>query len=52
MGANQLLASDVVLQAGALNAVSVTLSAEIKESKVLEHAEASLRNAKAMAGVN
>jgi hypothetical protein len=49
MGANSLLAADVALQAGALAATSAEVSMVAKESKVLEHAYASLLNARAMA---
>ncbi len=49
MGANELLAADVALAAGALNATSVTISMSTKASAVLGHAAASLRNAQAMA---
>jgi hypothetical protein len=47
MGANDLLAADVALQAGALNATSVTIAQSAKASAVLGHASASLRNAMA-----
>jgi hypothetical protein len=51
MGANSLLAADVVFSAGTLNARSVTVSADSKASNVVSHAAASLANAKAMAHV-
>jgi hypothetical protein len=51
MGANELLAADTALQAGALAATSVTITYSIKSSALLGHAAASLANAKAMAGV-
>jgi hypothetical protein len=49
MGANELLAADTALQAGALNATSVAVSTDAVESDVLAHAEASLANDDAMA---
>ena len=55
MGANELLAADVVLSGQkwrALNATSVTISMGTKAAAVTDHAAASLRNAKAQAHVN
>lgn len=49
MGANDLLAADVALAAGAVNASSVTIGASTKSAAVLAHAKASLANAQAMA---
>ena len=49
MGANDLLAADVALQAGTLNAASVTISMSTRAAAVTDHAAASLRNAKARA---
>jgi hypothetical protein len=51
MGANELLAADTALAAGQVNAFSATLSVQTKTSAILDHAAASLKNAKAMAGV-
>jgi hypothetical protein len=51
MGANSLLAADAQLEAGTLGALSVTIHAQTRASAVLGHAQASLANAKAMAGV-
>ena len=47
LGANELLAADVTLQAAQLNATSVTITANSKASNVLGHATASLANARA-----
>jgi hypothetical protein len=47
MGANDLLAADVVLAAGTLNAGSVMLSSGTQAAAVTDHAAASLRNAQA-----
>ena len=52
MGANELLAADAELQAGALAAISVQISSTALGSSVLGHAAASLANAKAQAGVS
>src|SRR5579859_91288 len=49
MGANDLLAADVALQAGTLNATSVTISMSTRAAAVTDHAAASLRNAQARA---
>jgi hypothetical protein len=49
IGANELLASDVALQAGALAAISATTSVQLKASALIEHAAASLANAQAQA---
>ena len=49
MGADDLLAADAALDAGALNATSVAISRGALASTVLAHAAASLRNAQAMA---
>src|SRR5215208_6239900 len=51
MAANELLAADFDLRAGALAATSVSVSAGRAQTDLLSHARASLRNAKAMAGV-
>jgi hypothetical protein len=51
MGANDLLAADAALSAGTLAATSTSLTMGTKASAVLDHAAASLRNARAMAGV-
>jgi hypothetical protein len=52
MGANDLLASDVVLAAGQLNATSASISSSVKADALLSHAAASLANAKAMVAAN
>jgi hypothetical protein len=52
MGANDLLAADAALNAGTLAATSTSLTMGTRASAVLDHAAASLRNARAMAGVN
>ena len=49
MGANALLAGDVSLAAGQLNATNMSLVFTTKEATVLNHAADSLRNALAMA---
>jgi hypothetical protein len=48
MGANDLLASDTALEAGQLDATSVTISADAEENATLAHAESSLNNAEVM----
>jgi hypothetical protein len=48
MGADELLASDAELQAGALSATSATISSDADEQDVLSHAVSSLDNAEAM----
>jgi hypothetical protein len=52
MAANGLFAQDLALRAGALAGVSASIGAGSKASKLLDHAQASLRNAKAQAGVS
>jgi hypothetical protein len=52
MGANDLLASDVVLAAGQLSATSAQINSSTKAAALLGHAAASLANAKAMAAAN
>lgn len=49
MGANELLAADVTLSAGVVNAFSSTTTASTKAAGVLAHAMDSLKNAQAMA---
>jgi len=49
LGAEELLAGDVVLSAGTVNAISSTVTGSTKASAVLAHAAASLQNAQAMA---
>ncbi|HEY3057942.1 MAG TPA: hypothetical protein VGL99_03110 [Chloroflexota bacterium] len=49
MGANDLLAADVVLAAGQLNATSESISGSTKAATIISHAAASLKNAQAMA---
>jgi hypothetical protein len=49
MGANELLASDVELAAGTVRASSATINFSSKAAVVLAHADASLRNARALA---
>jgi uncharacterized surface anchored protein len=49
LGANELLAADVELAAGTVRASSTTINISTKASTVLAHADASLRNAMAMA---
>jgi hypothetical protein len=51
MGANELLAADTALSAGALAAMSTSIQITGKAAPVLGHAAASLANAKAQAGV-
>jgi hypothetical protein len=51
LGAQELLGSDVALQAGALAALSTSTHIAGKATPVLGHAAASLANAKAQAGV-
>jgi len=52
MGANDLLAADVVLAAGQVNAISSNISGSTKAAAIVSHAAASLRNAQAMAAQN
>jgi len=49
LGASDLLAADVFLATGVLNATSSNLTAATKAAAVLSHASASLKNAQAMA---
>jgi hypothetical protein len=49
MGANQLLAADVFLAAGQVNATSASLSVKDQAAQLLAHAQESKRNARAMA---
>jgi hypothetical protein len=51
MAANELLGADLELRAGALAATSTSLTMNGHAADVVAHAQASLRNAKAMAGV-
>jgi hypothetical protein len=51
MGANSLLAADVALQAGTLNALSATISAQNKGAAIMDAAQARLNNARVRAGV-
>jgi hypothetical protein len=51
MGANELLAADTELQAGALAATSAVISVGAKASSVLGHAASSLKNDQVRAGV-
>jgi hypothetical protein len=48
LGADELLASDLVLQAGELDATSVALSDDIDAAEIIDHAKASLANDQAM----
>jgi len=49
MAATDLLATDVVLSAGQVNAGSAIVSTQTKAAAILDHAAASLKNAQAMA---
>ncbi len=49
LGADDLLAADTVLQAGALDATSVEISMDSQAADVIDHAQASLANDEAMA---
>ena len=48
MGANELLAADVELQAGELDATSVLLGEQADAAGIIDHAQASLKNDEAM----
>jgi hypothetical protein len=52
IGANDLFAADVALQAGELNAMNVAVSTQSKAAALLGNALPKLRNAQALAGVN
>jgi hypothetical protein len=52
MGANDLLAADLILAAGQVNATSSQISSSTKASALIGHAAASLANARAMVAAN